>query len=328
MRACALSLGAGVQSTATLLLALDGTIHRSTSSCSPTPETNQPPSTNTSPGYVRSPPSSLSSAGHLADTVNATFMPVPLYQRGGMGRRQCTYQFKLRPIRTQLRTLNRDVDLAVCISTDEVCEPKTPDSSGAATCSRYSTCGGPAPIVSDTSPSGGHGPYHVGMRVLPAQVRPGMARPTRTPPRRLGRRRRIRRSRPPVRVRPPLGTTACDRRAATRGRGPARTRVRRDVRSVISISNIAYRYPDIGYQYRIIEYEYRVIGYRRRFFWYTFCQDYPPAWRRWRRAGSPDLCAMRRADRPVRDRPPARILRDGLSGRRPTPPPSRRPAGP
>jgi 3'-phosphoadenosine 5'-phosphosulfate sulfotransferase (PAPS reductase)/FAD synthetase len=60
------------------------------------------------------------SAGHLADTVNSTFVPIPLYDgRGGMGRRQCTYQFKLRPIRAHLHALTKRVDLSVCISTDE-----------------------------------------------------------------------------------------------------------------------------------------------------------------------------------------------------------------
>ena len=58
-------------------------------------------------------------------TVASSFMPVPLFDgRGGMGRRQCTYQFKLRPIRRHLRTLHRPIDLAVCISTDEVLRAK------------------------------------------------------------------------------------------------------------------------------------------------------------------------------------------------------------
>lgn len=65
------------------------------------------------------------SAGHLAATVGKTFMPVPMFDgRGGMGRRQCTYQYKLRPIRRHLRELGRDVDLSVCISTDEYLRAK------------------------------------------------------------------------------------------------------------------------------------------------------------------------------------------------------------
>jgi 3'-phosphoadenosine 5'-phosphosulfate sulfotransferase (PAPS reductase)/FAD synthetase len=64
-------------------------------------------------------------AGRLSDTVDGTYMPVPLYQHGGMGRRQCTYQYKLRPIRARLRDLGfDDVDLSVCISTDEYLRAK------------------------------------------------------------------------------------------------------------------------------------------------------------------------------------------------------------
>jgi hypothetical protein len=116
----ALSLGAGVQSTAVLLLALDGVL---------------PPfdmivfaDTGDEPAAVYEhldrlravAPIVTVSAGHLGATINDSFMPIPLYDgRGGMGRRQCTYQFKLRPIRRQLRTIGRPVNLSVCISTDE-----------------------------------------------------------------------------------------------------------------------------------------------------------------------------------------------------------------
>lgn len=124
-RARALSLGAGVQSTATLLLALDGII--------PPFEAIVFADTGDEPAAVYQHLTRLRqitrittvTAGHLADTVNDTFVPIPLYDgRGGMGRRQCTYQFKLRPIRHQLRTLGRPVDLAVCISIDEVMRAK------------------------------------------------------------------------------------------------------------------------------------------------------------------------------------------------------------
>lgn len=120
-RAIALSLGAGVQSTAVHLLALDGTI--------PPFERIVFADTGDEPAAVYEHLDRLLdtaridvvSAGRLSDTVNSSFVPVPLYNgRGGMGRRQCTYQFKLRPIRTELRTLGRDVDLSVCISTDEI----------------------------------------------------------------------------------------------------------------------------------------------------------------------------------------------------------------
>ena len=119
-RARALSLGAGVQSTTVLLLALDGAI--------PPFDTIVFADTGDEPAAVYEhltrlreiAPIVTVSAGRLGDTIGASFMPVPLYDgHGGMGRRQCTYQFKLRPIRRQLRTLGRPVDLAVCISTDE-----------------------------------------------------------------------------------------------------------------------------------------------------------------------------------------------------------------
>jgi hypothetical protein len=65
------------------------------------------------------------SGGRLSDTVTGSFMPVPLYLDGGMGRRQCTKQFKLYPIRHRLRALGASsVDLAVCISTDEAWRAK------------------------------------------------------------------------------------------------------------------------------------------------------------------------------------------------------------
>jgi 3'-phosphoadenosine 5'-phosphosulfate sulfotransferase (PAPS reductase)/FAD synthetase len=117
-----LSLGAGVQSTAVLLLALDGRL--------PAFDAIVFADTGDEPAAVYDHLDRLHAltwidvvtAGRLRDTVTSTFMPVPLYDgRGGMGRRQCTYQFKLRPIRRFLRTRHRaPVDLAVCISTDEI----------------------------------------------------------------------------------------------------------------------------------------------------------------------------------------------------------------
>jgi hypothetical protein len=121
-----LSLGAGVQSTTVLLLALDGRI---------------PPfdriifaDTQDEPAVVYEhlarlcdiAPVDVVTAGRLSDTTGSRFMPIPLYDgRGGMGRRQCTYQYKLRPIRQHLRSLHMDtVDLSVCISTDEAYRAK------------------------------------------------------------------------------------------------------------------------------------------------------------------------------------------------------------
>ena len=121
----ALSLGAGVQSTTVLLLALDGTL--------PPFETivfadtgDEPDAVYEHLGRLREVASIVTvTAGHLADTVAGSFVPIPLYDgHGGMGRRQCTYQFKLRPIRRHLRTFAQPVDLAVCISTDEYLRAK------------------------------------------------------------------------------------------------------------------------------------------------------------------------------------------------------------
>lgn len=121
----ALSLGAGVQSTTVLLLAADGTI--------PPFEAVVFADTHDEPAAVYEHlarlqahvgPVDVVSAGRLSDTVGSSFVPVPLFLNGGMGRRQCTYQFKMRPIRSHLRSYHRDVDLSVCISTDEVWRAK------------------------------------------------------------------------------------------------------------------------------------------------------------------------------------------------------------
>ena len=126
-RARVLSLGAGVQSTTVLLLAIDGVI--------PMFESVVFADTGDEPAQVYDHLERLHeiaaievvSAGRLSDTIHDSFMPVPLYLAGGMGRRQCTYQFKLRPIRRHLRGLGRPVDLSVCISTDEIWRAKDAD---------------------------------------------------------------------------------------------------------------------------------------------------------------------------------------------------------
>lgn len=124
-RARVLSLGAGVQSTAVLLLALEGRL--------PAYELVVFADTGDEPAAVYAHLARLEertavvrvTAGRLADTVATSFVPVPLFTaRGGMGRRQCTSQFKLTPIRRRLRELGRDVDVAVCISTDEILRAK------------------------------------------------------------------------------------------------------------------------------------------------------------------------------------------------------------
>jgi hypothetical protein len=122
----ALSLGAGVQSTTVLLLAIDGML--------PAFDAVIFADTGDEPADVYahverlrdvSPIETVSVGRRLSATVVDPFMPVPLYQRGGIGRRQCTYQFKLRPIRRWLRDNGSGaVDLSVCISTDEYLRAK------------------------------------------------------------------------------------------------------------------------------------------------------------------------------------------------------------
>jgi 3'-phosphoadenosine 5'-phosphosulfate sulfotransferase (PAPS reductase)/FAD synthetase len=117
-----LSLGAGVQSTTVLLLALDGRIAPFDRVVFA--DTRDEPAD----VYVHLErlrelvPIDTVSAGALHDTAGGAFVPVPLYDgAGGMGRRQCTNQYKLRPIRRHLRAIGAgDVELAVCISLDEL----------------------------------------------------------------------------------------------------------------------------------------------------------------------------------------------------------------
>ena len=127
-RVRALSLGAGVQSTTVLLLALDGVI--------PPFESIVFADTGDEPAEVYDHLARLRQlvpdiatvtldGRRLSQTVEGQFVPIPLFDgRGGMGRRHCTYQFKLRPIRRHLRTLDAPIDLSVCISTDEYLRAK------------------------------------------------------------------------------------------------------------------------------------------------------------------------------------------------------------
>lgn len=122
----ALSLGAGVQSTTVLLLSLDGTI--------PAYEHVIFADTQDEPEEVYTHLARLQEIakidivtnGRLSDTVHTSFVPVPLFAKGkGMGQRQCTSQFKIRPVRKHLRSLGcNSVDLAMCISTDEILRAK------------------------------------------------------------------------------------------------------------------------------------------------------------------------------------------------------------
>lgn len=116
-----LSLGAGVQSTTVLLLSLDGTIPAYDRVVFADTQ-DEPASVYDHLARLRElTPVDVVTAGRLSDTLDATFVPIPLFYGDGMGRRQCTYQYKLRPIRTHLRTLGADdVDLSLGISVDEL----------------------------------------------------------------------------------------------------------------------------------------------------------------------------------------------------------------
>lgn len=121
-----LSLGAGVQSTTVLLLALDGRI-------APYDEIVFA-DTGDEPAAVYEHLDRLDkvatisrvSRGRLSDTATSSYVPIPVFDgHGGMGNRQCTNQYKLRPIRQHLRKLKATrVDLSVCISTDEYLRAK------------------------------------------------------------------------------------------------------------------------------------------------------------------------------------------------------------
>lgn len=121
----ALSLGAGVQSTTVLLLALAGRIDPFEAIVFADTH-DEPLAVYEHLDRLRDiAPIATVTAGRLSDTITSTFTPIPLFDgRGGMGQRQCTNQYKLRPIRRHLRTYGRPVDLAVCISTDEVLRAK------------------------------------------------------------------------------------------------------------------------------------------------------------------------------------------------------------
>jgi 3'-phosphoadenosine 5'-phosphosulfate sulfotransferase (PAPS reductase)/FAD synthetase len=118
-----LSLGAGVQSTTVLLLSKAGAIPQfdriifADTGDEPTAVYEHLDRLREVADIV-----TVSAGRSLSSTVNERFVPVPLYDgHGGMGRRQCTYQFKIRPIRSYLRQIGaNNVDLSVCISTDEV----------------------------------------------------------------------------------------------------------------------------------------------------------------------------------------------------------------
>lgn len=129
-----ISLGAGVQSSAMLLLADDGRlpldVQPRLAIFSDTQ--HEPPEVYEWLEFLRSSVRSIEiatvSAGDLLADATSGFNPIPLYAlddngRPTIGQRQCTWQFKIRPLRSELRRREfgpkRPVDCLVGISIDE-----------------------------------------------------------------------------------------------------------------------------------------------------------------------------------------------------------------
>lgn len=103
-----LSLGAGVQSTTLALMAAHGEV--------PMPDCAIFADTGWEPAAVYTHLDALEkllpfpvhrvSAGDIRDTIaTSSYDPIPWHVSGGMGRRQCTKQFKLYPIRRKVREM-------------------------------------------------------------------------------------------------------------------------------------------------------------------------------------------------------------------------------
>jgi hypothetical protein len=132
-----LSLGAGVQSTTTLLLAEEGRIESFDRIIfADTQDEPQSVYEHLARLMDRFPAIEVVTAGKLSDTFATDFTPVPFFTAdGGMGQRQCTNQYKLRPIRQHLRRQGaKAVEMAVCISMDETWRMKD---SGLKWCRNY-----------------------------------------------------------------------------------------------------------------------------------------------------------------------------------------------
>jgi hypothetical protein len=121
-----LSLGAGVQSTALLYLILNGRVQCDRAIFADTG--SEPAAVYAHLGRLRDLfPIDVVSTGNLGEKVTSGgFVDIPLYQTNanggkGQGRRQCTYQFKMRPIRRRIRELGKGpTDLLMGISLDEI----------------------------------------------------------------------------------------------------------------------------------------------------------------------------------------------------------------
>lgn len=141
-----LSLGAGVQSTTMALMAAHGEI-TPMPDCAIFADTGwEPPAVYTHLEWLQRQlpfPVHIVSAGNLRERVNrpGQFDPVPWYVESGLGRRQCTKEYKLYPIRRKVRELlggktpRGGCDMWIGISTDEAARMKP--SSVAYICNRW-----------------------------------------------------------------------------------------------------------------------------------------------------------------------------------------------
>ena len=131
-----LSLGAGVQSTTLALMAAKGEIEPP--DCAIFADTGWEPKAvyrhlDRLEGQLPFPVHRVS-AGDIRATIGAGgYEPIPWYVAAGPGRRQCTYQYKLRPIRRRVRSMLGDkttpssCEMWVGISRDEAHRMKPAD---------------------------------------------------------------------------------------------------------------------------------------------------------------------------------------------------------
>jgi hypothetical protein len=128
-----ISLGAGVQSTTMALLAIHGEIEPMPD-CAIFADTGWEPKAvyrhlDWLEGRLPFPVHRVTRGNLKEDLRRGGFAAVPFYTPGGMGQRQCTYQYKLRPIRWRIRELLLDRGAKSCqlwigISTDEAARMK------------------------------------------------------------------------------------------------------------------------------------------------------------------------------------------------------------
>jgi hypothetical protein len=130
-----ISLGAGVQSTTMALMACQAGRDLEDVDCAIFADTGwEPQAVYDHLGWLQSYlpfPVHCVSLGNLKDAVTSGgFSSVPFYTSGGLGARQCTYQYKLRPLYRKVRELlggktpKGGCEMWVGISTDEMIRMK------------------------------------------------------------------------------------------------------------------------------------------------------------------------------------------------------------